>query len=154
MKTKERRSAGRAAVACTVAVMGSLALFVWQAVKNDRRAELGRELFSGEPSRELPLLRGRLAGHETQLPAVATRCMNCHATSTTAGAIGTPLRRDTLQRALPRRGGPPSAYDQSSLCRLLRDGIDPAFVVVNQAMPRFDVTNLQCAALWAWLNRM
>ena len=50
-----------------------------------------------------------------------------------------------------RRGGPPSAYDAASLCELLREGIDPAWVMVRQEMPRYAATDAQCIALWAFL---
>lgn len=137
----------------TVALTAASALLLSHATAADKRAEDGRRLYSGQSSDEAPPLRGRLAGNPMDLPASATRCINCHAAATFPGASAPSLQGGALQRSTPRRGGPPSAYDKASLCRLLRDGIDPAFVVVEQTMPRFDATDEQCAALWSWLNR-
>ena len=50
------------------------------------------------------------------------------------------------------RGGPPSGYDRGTLCRLLREGIDPAHVMVTRTMPRFDLDDAACAALWTHLS--
>ena len=102
-------------------------------------------------------LRGRLAGHPDLLPVVATRCVNCHAVDGSkrppgAAAFGPALGPATLARALARRGGPPSRYDADSLCRLLREGVDPAWVVIDAAMPRYEIDAAQCQALWASLS--
>ncbi len=51
-----------------------------------------------------------------------------------------------------RRGGPPSAYDATRLCLLLRTGRDAADVLVPTTMPRYAVTDAQCADLWAFLG--
>lgn len=126
-----------------------------------RQSEGAKALFHGTASLAGMPLRGRLAGHPADLPTAATRCINCHSTDSKSGggglsrrasnAFGTPLNAATLAGRLPRRGGPPSRYDAASLCRVLRDGIDPAFVIVNQAMPRYEISDAQCAALWLWL---
>lgn len=105
------------------------------------------------------VLRGRLAGHPGDLPSAATRCVNCHATGATAGqlltaAFGPSLDSDALARAISRRGGPPSRYDAVSLCRLLREGIDPAWVMVDASMPRYEVSDAQCQALWTRIVRL
>ena len=116
----------------------------------------GRQLFRGEASL-LGDLRGQLAGHGEDLPAMATRCTNCHAFGERLDApsksleYAPRLNRHGLTQPLPRRGGPPSAYDAASLCKLLREGIDPAWVMVSQAMPRYAATDAQCVALWTFL---
>ncbi|MDB5896349.1 MAG: hypothetical protein JWQ88_3880 [Rhodoferax sp.] len=112
---------------------------------------------------------GRLAGHEQALPTTATRCVNCHGRADDVAAIARAasntgwsaslvrtapaLGQATLAMARSRRGGPPSAYDAAALCRLLRDGIDPAQIVIAGAMPRYAATDAQCADLWAKLSR-
>jgi hypothetical protein len=111
---------------------------------------------SGDAAAAGPL-RGRLAGHPDLLPVVATRCVNCHAVDgskrpPSAAAFGPALGPATLARALARRGGPPSRYDADSLCRLLREGVDPAWVVIDAAMPRYEIDAAQCQALWARLS--
>ena len=104
------------------------------------------------------VLRGRLAGHPVDLPQAATRCVNCHTAGAAAGqsltaAFGPALDSATLARAISRRGGPPSRYDAASLCRLLREGIDPAWVMVDASMPRYEVSDAQCDALWTRILR-
>ena len=112
----------------------------------------GARLFDGtEP------LAGTLSGHSARLPGAATRCIQCHAGpgKSTAAAPGfaPPLDRRQLREVLPRRGGPPVAYERASFCRTLRTGIDPAHVALPRAMPRFDADEGQCAALWDYLTQ-
>jgi hypothetical protein len=113
----------------------------------------GAGLFRGEPP-----LPATLAGHSEALPAIATRCSNCHqpgqrspAVPEPAAAVAPRLTGAGLARRQSRRGGPPSAYDAAALCRLLRTGADPALVVVNPLMPRYAASAAQCDALWAYL---
>ena len=112
----------------------------------------GARLFDGaEP------LAGTLSGHSVPLPGAATRCIQCHAGpgKSTAAVYGfaPPLDRRRLREVLPRRGGPPVAYERASFCRTLRTGIDPAHVALPRAMPRFDADEGQCAALWGYLTQ-
>ena len=125
--------------------------------------ERGRLLFQGE----LPLA-GRVTGHTSDLPVVASRCVNCHAVvapasvaasaAASAPAIGTQafglaLTPSGLTGAFKRRGGPPSRYDEASFCRVLRTGIDPAHVILPRSMPRYDVADADCGAIWSYLIR-
>jgi hypothetical protein len=118
---------------------------------------LGRALFFGARP-----LAAHVAGQDWQLPQEAVACANCHQRRLSSGAgaafaaggplsFGPPLTRATLTRALGRRGGPPSAYDSAKLCRAVRDGVDPALVIIPQTMPRYAVTDEECGALWAFL---
>lgn len=173
---RRRAVAAIAVLACTaVAAVAVAAMrFEQHRAQQHSDADWARTLFEGHvqagserlspaaallsPASALPPLPGRLAGHTFDLPAAATRCVNCHAgvartASLDSAAFATPLHAGTLQLAISRRGGPPSTYDASSLCRVLREGVDPAFVVVDQAMPRYQASDAQCAALWAWLTR-
>jgi hypothetical protein len=116
----------------------------------------GRQLFHGEAS-TLGAVPGRLAGHGDDLPAMATRCANCH-TSGEGSVVPSKtlefaprLNRQGLAQPLARRGGPPSTYDSAALCKLLREGIDPAWVMIRQEMPRYAATDTQCVALWTFL---
>ncbi len=128
--------------------------------------EHGRQLFQGEAN-----LVGRMVGHTHALPPQAVRCMNCHqtqdppstASSSSSAQIpsssaafntqdfGPKLNPDTLTQTLPRRGGPASSYDLKAFCRLLREGIDPAHVMIPQTMPRYVLTDAECEALWTFL---
>lgn len=109
----------------------------------------GREAFTGQR----PLV-AVMPGHRQPLPATAARCSNCHAAPglPAAGSFGPRLNASHLLRDLPRRGGPPSRYDAASLCRALREGVDPAGVLLADAMPRYQLDELACRQLWTLLT--
>lgn len=120
--------------------------------------ERGRRLYFGE----LPLA-GRVAGHGTDLPANALRCINCHVAGTAAPAsssvaaapsFGPALNAQMLTRQTPRRGGPPSRYDEQALCKLLSTGVDPAYVIIPRNMPRYSLNAADCRALWSYLSQV
>ena len=122
--------------------------------------ERGAQLFHG-----VAPLRGLLPGQDEPLPLEAIRCQNCHdLESATARAPSSPasaaetveaaaprLGRNSLRRAASRRGGPASLYTEGTFCRLLRDGIDPTQIVIRRLMPRYELTDEECAALWDYL---
>ena len=147
-------------IACAVLMAGMSGLrFRQQQASLERESALqaqGRQLFEGEAS-PLGTLPGRLAGHSDDLPAAATRCINCHTSGARTDAPSkTPefaprLNRQSLTQPTSRRGGPPSAYDVASLCKVLREGVDPAWVMVRQEMPHYAATDAQCVALWSFL---
>lgn len=113
--------------------------------------ERGRALFHGELR-----LTARMVGHADTLPQDAVRCRNCHSkqsgVSDAAQDFAPLLNAHTLLAAQPRRGGPPSKYDVKALCRVLREGVDPAHVMIQQAMPRYSVSDGECEALWSYLT--
>ncbi len=53
--------------------------------------------------------------------------------------------------SLGRRGGPPSLFSQASFCRMLRTGVDPAYIVITRRMPRYTLSDEQCLGLWHYL---
>jgi len=134
------------------------------------RVEQGRQIYEGHLA-----LVARLAGHDQPLPALATRCVNCHELRPAdaplrapagQGAGATPVPASAATRAFApaldgaalvaprsRRGGPTSAFDARSLCQLLRTGIDPASVIIDTAMPRYELTDEHCDALWSYFTR-
>jgi hypothetical protein len=130
-----------------VALLGSIG-----AAPAPSALELGSRLYRGEAA-----LTARMTGHTETLPLEAVRCTNCHrresqppvepATENFGPPLGGGLARPTA-----RRGGPPSRYDAKALCRLLRDGIDPAYVMIPQTMPRYTMNDRECEALWAFLT--
>jgi hypothetical protein len=103
-----------------------------------------RALFLGEGSG----VRAHVAGHDEALPWAAARCVNCHEGP---GAIGPRLNARQLLESQARRGGPPSRYDEATFCRLLRDGVDPAFVQLPREMPRYQIAQEDCRKLWDFL---
>ncbi len=125
------------------------------------QAQRGHDLFTGAA----PLV-GQIAGHTRALPPQSVRCINCHAPGSavplsgsapasalaSATSFGPLLTRRHLTTAIERRGGPPSRYDAAAFCRLLRDGVDPAYVLIQRAMPRYTVSDADCRALWTLLS--
>lgn len=107
----------------------------------------GDALFHGQA----PLV-ARIRHHEHALPAIASRCSNCHGAG--AGADIPRLTGAMLTRAQPRLGGPAIGYDEASFCRLLRTSITPNHIVLPQAMPQYQLSDGQCAALWTYLQRV
>lgn len=106
----------------------------------------GRALFHGKEA-----LSGRIRDHDETLPPEAVRCVNCHgasANSRLSRVVPPHLDGSLLLEFHQRRGGPPSRYDQAAFCKLLRRGVDPAYVMIAREMPVYDVDEAQCASLW------
>ena len=118
--------------------------------------EMGAELFDGRRA-----LVASVQGQELVLPPFAVRCVNCHdlgptATDRSASAplanFGPAISGASVAADQARRGGPPSHFNASTLCRLLRTGVDPSDVLVTRAMPRYRISDAQCNALWEHLS--
>ncbi|AOJ47779.1 hypothetical protein [Burkholderia thailandensis] len=142
---------GRAAQAAQAA-QAVQAVQAAQAAQADDLAAHGRALFAGAAP-----MQGRLSMHPRDLPATVVRCANCHAAGASAAAansIAPRLTRTWLADLQSRRGGPPSRYDRDAFCALLRTGLDPTYVMINVEMPRYRVSERDCAALWAFLNEV
>ncbi|MES1162053.1 MAG: hypothetical protein ABUL50_03210, partial [Rhizobacter sp.] len=69
-----------------------------------------------------------------------------------SATFGPTLSSRFLLDARSRRGGPASRFDAASLCRLLRTGVDPASIIIARAMPLYELSDRDCAALWAFLS--
>ncbi|WP_415750327.1 hypothetical protein [Burkholderia sp. BCC1985] len=112
--------------------------------------EAGHALFTGAAP-----LTGRMLTHPGDLPSNVVRCANCHAPEigpAVRNSIAPRLTRAWLVDLQSRRGGPPSRYDQEGFCTMLRDGVDPAYVLLNVEMPRYRISDGDCAALWHFLT--
>ncbi|MFZ6694015.1 hypothetical protein [Undibacterium sp. SXout20W] len=126
---------------------------------NDINASLpGKSLFDGKET-----LQARMLGHDEALPASAAVCLNCHhanrngnpgsnANVSTDTSFAPLLTKSYLLTSRPRRGGPSSSYQLESFCRVLRDGIDPTDVIVDTVMPRYTLSQQQCAQIWQYLS--
>lgn len=117
------------------------------------RAAQGARLFDGREA-----LDATLANHAAALPLGSVRCSQCHAgpgrnAPGRAASFGPLLDRASLRDALPRRGGPPVAYELATFCRALRTGVDPSHVVLPRSMPRFAIDDARCEALWTYLTQ-
>lgn len=141
------------------------------AFADDRRIAEGGALFRGAAP-----LTAHAAGDTDVLPGIASRCVNCHERRTvdaagpavspatvaadaqttggapSAAAYASALDAAWLTTAHVRHGGPPTRYDETSFCTVIRTGVDPATVMIPPVMPRYDVTDAQCASLWAFLG--
>ncbi len=109
-------------------------------------ADLGCALFNGEHP-----MAAHLRDDDRPLPSWTTRCVNCHVGTSKAQAFAPPLTHDTLLAATRRRGGPISHYDATAFCHAVKDGIDPAGVMLRKSMPRYQITDDQCMALWQFV---
>lgn len=110
----------------------------------------GESLFTGRRP-----LAGKIRGHQNRLPPEVVVCAHCHLQGAPdAGAAVAPvIDRALLLEQRERRGGPPSAYDLSSFCKLLRTGVDPAYVLTNRVMPIYELSDAACASLWDYLTK-
>ena len=110
----------------------------------------GRRLFSGEEP-----LSGTILGHKSTLPPAAAKCTNCHSSGDEplAQSLGPLLNRRSLTEMQSRRGAPPSRYTEATFCRILRTGVDPAYIFIAQEMPRYVIDDSRCRDLWAYLSR-
>ena len=114
----------------------------------------GEALFSGAEA-----LPGAVRGHRSRLPREVVRCSGCHTKgekraekSAWGDPSAPPLGRSLLLQPQERRGGPPSSYDRSSFCRVLRTGIDPANIIVGRIMPVYEIDDSQCSRLYRFLT--
>lgn len=115
-----------------------------------KTGDRGQGMFIGRES-----LKGKIREHQTILPPEVVRCGNCHAVEKQAGippTLAPRIDRALLLSERQRRGGPPSVYNARSLCKLLRTGIDPAYILIAREMPIYDVDDAQCASLWRFLT--
>ncbi len=113
----------------------------------DALARRGEQMFTGEQP-----LTGTIVGHDEPLPAFAAKCSNCHdANDPGKAGYGARLTRAALVEPAKRRGGPASSYEPGSFCRLLRTGVDPVHVVILRTMPRYQIDDEGCMALWDYL---
>jgi len=110
---------------------------------------IGQRMFLGETP-----LQGEIAGHAEPLPARTVACANCHlgAGGTVTGSPFAPvLNRSRMTQSSVRRGGPASVFSPASFCRMLRTGVDPAYVLITRQMPRYTLSDDQCLDLWQYL---
>ncbi|SAK60158.1 hypothetical protein AWB76_02857 [Caballeronia temeraria] len=131
-----------AAIGLALAAMTSLA----RAQAACDRADLGCAIFNGQHP-----MTAHLRDDDRPLPAWTTRCVNCHADTPKAQAFAPPLTHDSLLGAASRRGGPVSHYDETAFCRAVKDGVDPAGVLLRKSMPHYRMADAECMALWRFV---
>ncbi|OWJ63060.1 hypothetical protein BWU74_01310 [Paraburkholderia caledonica] len=109
--------------------------------------DMGCAIFTGQRAAV-----AHLRDDNQSLPEWTTRCVNCHTRTDPSPGFAPPLTRGYLLDARSRRGGPPSRYDPVAFCRAIKDGIDPASVVLRKSMPHFELSSAECAALWRFVT--
>ena len=142
--------------------MASLALATEPASPGPDEATVraGQRLFHSAVATDGTLLQGTLFGGESRLQGQAAACAGCHGSDgqgrIDAGVPVPDIRWDALTRErTPLPGGAARpAYDELSLMRALRSGVDPAGRRLAAAMPRFEITPRQAAQLVGYLRRV
>lgn len=128
----------------------SLAAFAAFAADKPTR---GEQLYRGQ----IPLA-AKLEASEDELAPAATRCMNCHGPDghgiAEAGAKGTNITGAALITRQPRRNGPATAYSLATFRIALRNGHDPANIILARAMPRYTISDVDTLALWQFLLKL
>jgi mono/diheme cytochrome c family protein len=131
--------------------LGTLLCLAGPALSDDAVAR-GEKLYRGA----VPL-NAMIAGQRSSLPAPVVACVNCHtrgATEIGGDSLAAPdMRGGWLTLLRSRRNGPVSQYAEATFCRALRTGIDPAYVTLPIQMPRFAISDPDCAALWTFLDQ-
>ena len=119
---------------------------------DERDSDAGRRMYrdgirpSGEP------LTALVAG---DVPLLGTQfsCQNCHGRSGMGGSEGPYIVPATAGQILFAPSPQPKrpAYDQDSLAKVLRDGVDPTGRVLGPLMPRYPLTDNEMAAMADYL---
>ncbi|MFL9898510.1 hypothetical protein PQR75_10430 [Paraburkholderia fungorum] len=143
MASRSQHRAARAALGLALLCVAGLV----NAVQSCDPANLGCAIFSGDHA-----MSAHLRDDDRPLPAWTTRCINCHTQTASTTAFAPPLTPSYLLDAISRRGGPPSRYNPATLCRALRDGIDPDNIMLRKSMPRYELSDTECAALWRFIT--
>ena len=130
-----------------------------QTVPDDSAARGRRIYFEGEDGTggEMQVLLG---GEEIEAPATAFACVNCHAADgqgTNEGGIRpAPVNWQTLTNARTSTltGRPRPPYDEKTLARAVRLGVNSAGERLHLAMPRYRLNDRQAADLVAFLKML
>jgi hypothetical protein len=138
-----QRSAARASIGLALLI----AVRLVHAAELCEPADLGCAIFNGQHA-----IPAHLRDDDRPLPTWTTRCVNCHTQADPAATFAPPLTAGNLLDAKSRRGGPPSRYDPTTFCRALKDGVDPASVVLRKSMPHYQISEAECAALWRFVT--
>lgn len=128
-------------------------------VPDPAAARAGQQLYRHGQGRHGALLQGRVAA-SVELSGAAVACARCHGLSgrglRDAGLQTPPLQWTDLSRARPSGPGVIGrpAYDETSLLRALREGVDPTGRPLGAAMPRFDLSPRAAADLVQHLRQI
>lgn len=120
----------------------------------------GKQIYlSGEDS-ERGEITAKLGRSETQLPATAFACANCHGLagegSNEGGIVSPPITPEALANSHKSglTGQERGPYDETSMIRSIRAGLDASRGRMHPGMPLYQMSNEQMADLLAYLKRL
>ena len=135
------------AASATICLALAAVVYSASAAQSCDPSSLGCLIFNGQHA-----IPAHLRDDDRLLPDWTTRCVNCHTPTGQGAAFAPPLTAGNLLVATRRRGGPPSNYDPMTFCRAVKNGIDPAEVLLRKAMPQYQISDTECMALWHFLT--
>jgi ABC-type branched-subunit amino acid transport system substrate-binding protein len=124
----------------------------------DAAAARGRRIYFEGADGTGAEIQVRLGAEEIEAPATAFACVNCHAADgrgTSEGGVNpAPVNWDSLAdaRRSTLTGRPRPAYDEKTLARAFRAGLNSAGERLHPAMPRYGLTDRQTSDLIAFLR--
>lgn len=121
----------------------------------------GRAIYFGEEGSALDTATAEIGTMDVDLPASSFPCASCHGERgigrAERGVVPSDLSRDALTRpydvkAAAGRVRPP--YTEDLFRRALNEGVDSGGTGLNEAMPRFDLSEDDVSDLWAFLDKL
>lgn len=138
--------------------LGAIASFPASAAQADAVRPLGEALYTAGIGRDGREIVGRMNG-ELLLRGAAAACSNCHGTDARGGGEGFVRVPDIRWYALSKPYGAirgdgevRPGYDAAAFARAVRTGLGAGDVLLDPAMPRFDLADDEIAALIARLD--
>lgn len=141
--------------------------FVTAGLANTSHAQLsveearGKAIYFGERGSALERAAARIADMDVDLSAQSFPCASCHGEkgggNSERGVVPSNLSRDVLTRPYDvagQSGRTRPAYTREKFARAVRTGVDSGGSSLDQAMPRFKLTERDTADLWAFLARL
>ena len=120
----------------------------------------GKQIYLRGESSAGPEIIVMLGGGDTEVPATAFACANCHGLTgegTEEGGLAAPslvwheLTQARTSALTTKERGP---YTDATLARAIREGLDPAGIRLHPGMPHYRMTNEQAADLVAYLKKL
>lgn len=131
-----------------------------QAEKLTQAEQRGKRIYLRGESDAGPEITALLGSGDTEVPATAFACANCHGLvgeGTEEGGLAAPtLRWSALVSAhtsalTTKERGP---YTDTTLVRAIRDGLDPTGARLHPGMPHYRMTDEQASDLVAYLKKL
>lgn len=121
----------------------------------------GRSIYYGERSSALEQATARISDMDVDLPARSFPCASCHGEkgegNSERGIVPSNLSRDALTRPYEvagQTGRMRPGYTREKFARAVQTGVDSGGSLLDQSMPRFNLTDRDTADLWAFLAQL